>query len=125
MDFAHLDPSVAMAFYFRDREEFDHFCKDQSEHNAVMQSRGSESRKNSVHVSSINQNTTTQHPKKFDVYEIAKKHYFTLFGIMETMPILPDDMQLSEDGDKKQGEWDIDSNPQENDDDDDEDFFVV
>lgn len=131
MDFSQLDPSVAIAFYFRDRDEFDSFCKDKAEHTEVLEKHGPSGHFGSDTVTrllnpAVGAAVGNAYIKKktFDIVVAAKHHYFSLFGIVDVMPNVDDSLGDTISGSKHRGEdWEIDS--QCDDEDEDEEFIIV
>lgn len=62
--------------------------------------------------------------KPFDIFIAAKHHYFSLFGILDTMPTLEDVLGESVGDGKHKEDWEIDSHG-DDDDEDDEEFIIV
>lgn len=138
MEFTDLDPSIAVAFYFREREEFESFCRDKEEHEEVLKRFGpsgsfgtgvSPLKDQSGASVGVTKTHDSKQKRPFDIVIAAKHHYFSLFGIMDVMPTLPDCM-FSESENRNNGsaqeEWEIDSNcDEEGHDNADEDDFVI
>jgi hypothetical protein len=116
MDFSQLDPSAALAFYFKDRHEFNAFCKDKEEHEKLSK-KNDETDKAPI--------GTSRGTPLVDGVTTAKRHYSSLFGILEVPPTLHycgDDSDDTINGRKRNKSWEIDSGQ---DDDDDEDYLIV
>ena len=116
MDFSQLDPSAALAFYFRDRSEFEAFCKDKEEHEKLSQKNDEKEKA---------PRSGSRAAPMVDGVTTAKKHYSSLFGIMETPPTLNysgDDSDEADSSRRRGKSWEIDSGQE---DDDDEDYLIV
>jgi hypothetical protein len=103
MDFAQLDPSVALAFYFRDRTEFETFCKDCGDHLKIAG--GTQSTATKPILGSFVRRTIIDD-------STSKRHYSSLFGILENPPVLSytgDDSGDEKSRAKTRDSWEIDS----------------
>ena len=123
MEFSQLDPSVALSFYFRDRAEFESFCKDCCDHLKVATSGAKPPvgkpnvLGNFVRRAASDDSTTT------------KRHYSTLFGILENPPVLSysgdDSADEKSSRAKTRDSWEIDSVGDDDISSDDDEFVVV